>query len=333
MLFPVVLIKLNDIHSLENALPLLKSNSVRDRKPEKGEWPDAETLEKRWHPIPPSRDIHITEVKNAEDQTFRYIYLRAYVERAKSTVKNSDNHFLDRKDRINSVDQNVLFFENEDNIFLAIYMNYSTYAQSKINYILKDLLYEEAWGNHTILPNDYNITDDVYYWMLRKVIMEEKILCSNPLMTLETFTGYSGNATDNAHRMTGDGERISALLGTLAFIFREDSLKSLKIHLNIGGTENILFELFKQGNIQVFEYDGEFFDGTYEEVQNLLTVYIYKNVIPEILQSYKRANDSKDWNGEKKKFFIEHVGATMIDKVKKELANNQKLDDNMANIQ
>jgi len=333
MEYPVVLIKLNDIDTLENTLQIIQSNSVRDRRPEKGEWPITETLEKRWHPVPANEEIKITEVNYAEDETARFIYLRAFVERARSTVKNSDNEFLDRNNRINSVDQNVLFFENDNDIYLAVFMNFSTYAHSKINYILKDLLFEEAWGNHTILPNDYNITDDVYYWMLRKVIMEEKVLCNNPLMTLETFTGFSGNASDNAHHMTGNGERISALLGTLAFIFGEDSLKSLKIHLNIDESENILFELYKQGNIQVFEYDGDLFNGTYEEVQNLLTVYIYKKVIPEILQNYQRAKDSNDWNIDIKKSFLEHVGATMIERVQQELAENHQLSGEMANIQ
>lgn len=61
-------------------------------------------------------------------------------------------------------------------------------------------------------------------------------------MTLETFTGYSGNtAKDEAHTMTAEGERVSALLGTLAFIFGEDSLKSLKVHINLEGEENFLF--------------------------------------------------------------------------------------------
>lgn len=322
MEFPVVLIKLNQINSLENVLDNILTNKERKIRPDRGDWPEEDKLIKGWYPIPPETTINLSEVPFNEAENFRYIYLRAYVERAKSIVKDSNDRFLDRKDRINYVDQNVLFFENGNNIYLAVYMNFSTYAQAKINYILKDLLFEDVWGSHSILPEDYNITDDVYYWMLRKVSMEEKILCDNPLMTLETFTGFSGvSATDNAHQMTGEGERISALLGTLAFIFGEDSLKSLKIHLNISETENILFELFNKGNIHLLDYAGELFND-YEKEMILLTVYIYKKIIPEILKGYSNARDTGAWKTEIKRSFIDHVGATLITRVKKELEDN-----------
>ncbi|MGW9103829.1 hypothetical protein ACWGPZ_26780 [Priestia megaterium] len=333
MEFPVVLIKLNDVNTLENVLEKILHNNNRDARPDKGEWPTGDLLKKRWEPIVNGIPIDITVVPFSDEENFRYIYLNACVERAKSRVKDSEGSFLDRQDRINYVDENVLFFENGTDIYLAVYKSFSSYAQTKINYILKDLLFEEEWGSHEILPIGYGITDDVYYWMLRKVITGEKTLSNAPLITVETFTGYSSAGLDNAHRVKGEGERISALLGTLAFIFGEDSLKSLKIHLNINRAENILFELFNKGNIHVFEYEGEEFNGTYDEERSLLTLYMYKKIIPEILEKYNEALAEDTWNPEIRRDFVEYVGNTLIDKVRSKLDDNQQLANNMANIQ
>lgn len=335
MEFPVVLIKLNDINNLEDVLHKILNNNNRDAIPERGEWPQGEPLQKRWRPILENVPIDITELPFSPQENFRYIYLNAYVERAKSRVTDVNGAFLERQHRINYADENVLFFENNNNVYLAVYRSFSAYAQTKINYILKDLLFAEEWGSLQILPEDYDITDDVYYWMLKKVIMEENTICTNPFMKLETFTGYSGgDAVENAHQVTGEGARISALLGTLAFIFGEDSLKSLKMHLNINTTENILFELFKKGNVQIFEYEGQRFAGrTYDEEKCLLTLYIYKKIIPDILNSYNEARDQNNWNAAIRRDFVHYVGNILIDRVQSELDDNQEFDNQIANIQ
>lgn len=108
MEFPVVLIKLDDIDSIEDASKKLFENSNLDARPERGQWPQGDTLRKRWQPGSTGESIGVNEIKYSEEVSFKYIYLKAYVERAKTAVKGSDDQWLERADRINKVDSEVI---------------------------------------------------------------------------------------------------------------------------------------------------------------------------------------------------------------------------------
>lgn len=331
MEFPVVLVKLEDIVSIEEASKNLFENSNLDARPERGDWPQGDTLRKRWQPGSTGETIGVNEINFNEDVSFKYIYLKAYVERAKTTVKDSHDQWLERADRINKVDSDILFFEHDTCVYVAIYMNYTKSTVYKINYILKDLFVENIWGTTTILPPEFHITDSTYYWLLSKFLIGDKIISTTPNMTIDTFTGYSGAAADNAHLMTGEGERISALLGTLAFIFGDDTLKSLRLSICFESNENFLFELSQKGNIRLIEYEGSLmFDETHKE-KIILTLILYKKIIPGIIRSYNAAEGNGEWNSQIKLQFIHSVGDQIITKVKDEMDKTDQLQNAMAN--
>ncbi|QFT87387.1 hypothetical protein FIU87_01870 [Bacillus sp. THAF10] len=331
MEFPVALVKLDDIESIEDASKKLFENSNLDARPERGEWPQGETLRKRWQPGSTGESIGVNEIKYTKDVNFKYIYLTAYVERAKNIIKGPDGQWLERTDRINKVESDVLFFESDSNVYAAIYMNYSKSTVYKINYILKDLFIDSLWGTTSMLPSEFHISDSTYYWLLSKFLIGDKIISTSPNMTIDTFTGYSGAAADNAHLMSGEGERISALLGTLAFIFGDDTLKSLRLSIRFDSNENFLFELSQQGNIRLLEYEGSLMYDELHKEKIILTLILYKNIIPGILENYAIAEDKKEWNSEIKLQFIHSVGDQIITKVKNEMEKTDKMQREMAN--
>lgn len=330
MEFPVILVKLDNVTTIEEASKIVFENSNLDARPEKGEWPLGEKLRKRWQPGSREETIGVNEIIYNKDTNFKYIYLTAYVERAKTTVKGTNGQWLDRLDRINKVESEVLFFEHDGNVFIAVYMNL-TKSLYKLNFILKDLLKEEIWGTTTLLPPVFHITDSTYYWLLSKFLTGDKILSEDPNMIIKSFTGYAGAHKDNEHSMSGEGERISALLGTLAFIFGDDTLKSLRLSININEKENFLFELAHQGNIHLIEYEGEI---SFEEIHKekiLLTLILYKQIIPSIIKSFEKAEKDKEWNSQIKSQFINYVGDQIIFKVKEEMGKTGNMQKEMAN--
>jgi hypothetical protein len=330
MEFPVLLVKLDDVRTIERASTKLFENSKLDARPEKGEWPPGDSLRKRWLPGSAGETIGVNEIIYNDNVSFKYIYLKALVERAKTTVKGPNGQWLERSDRINKVESDVLFFEHDNKVFVAVYMNL-TKTPYKLNYILKDLLKEEIWGTNTVLPPVFHVTDSTYYWLLSKFLTGDKILSENPNMVIKSFTGYTGAHKDNEHSMSGEGERISALLGTLAFIFGDDTLKSLRLSINYNEKENFLFELANQGNVRLIEYEGEIsFDEIHKE-KILLTLILYKKIIPGIIKSFNKAEIDKEWNGQIKLQFIHYVGDQIINKVSEEMKKTNAMQQAMAN--
>lgn len=330
MEFPVILIKLDNINSIDEASVKLFENSNLDARPEKGEWPDGDNLRKRWLPGSAGESIGVNEIEYNDEVKFKYIYSKAYVERAKNVVRDQNSQWLERSDRINKVESEVLFFEHDNDVFIAVYMNL-TKSLYKLNFIIKDLLKENIWGSVTILPSIFHISDSTYYWLLSKFLTGDNILSENPNMVINSFTGYRGAAADEAHLMSGEGERISALLGTLAFIFGDDTLKSLRLSIIFDNKENFLFELANKGNIHLIEYEGEISLDELHEEKILLTLILYKKIIPGIISSYEKAEREQEWNGQKKLEFINSVGEQIIVKVNEEMEKTKKLQSSMGN--
>ncbi|PFR11761.1 hypothetical protein COK30_17580 [Bacillus cereus] len=332
MEFPVTLAKLTEVTTLNETLIKLLAGANLDVRPEKVPWPQGDILQKRWLPANTGDALGINSVLSGTGEEYNYIHVQAIVERARNVVKGPDDQFLDRLERINKVTSNVLFFEHDNSIYAAIYMNLTKSSISKINYIIKDLFVERIWGDVSLLPPDFNIQDNTYYWLLNKFIMDDKVISDNPSMSIRTFTGYSGGAVaDNGHTVIGEGERISALLGTLAFIFGDDSFKSLKLHVCVNNN-NILFELEHKGNVRIYEFDGEFFAGNLEHERILLTLLLYKTIIPTILTEYSSAVQQSQWNNDSKRTFISSVGQMIIERVSNEITRQENLENQLEGI-
>lgn len=316
MAISVTILKLDRVENLEDASQKLLAGSRLDVRPEKVEWPLNDYLQRRWR-AHDNQPLGVNEITSGTDETFRYIFVNAFVERARRVVKDDQGQFLNRPDRINAVTADALFFEHNENVYCALYISN---RGTKLNTILKDLLKEEIWGPITVFPTDYHIFDDTYYWIINKFLSGNRVISDAPFMRIETFTGYTGTSSDEAHSMTGEGERISAMLGTLAFIFSNDPFKSLKLH----GTfieESLLFNLSSNGYVEIFEndYDGRFCVGTDEQVKILLTLLIYKIVIPHIAYTYQQALENDEWSAERRTDFIRQTGNDIIDRVQREL--------------
>jgi hypothetical protein len=58
-------------------------------------------------------------------------------------------------------------------------------------------------------------------------MLKNKKLSEDPKIMIKSWTGYRGTTQDSVHKLTGEGERISAILGTLAFLFMDDPFKTL----------------------------------------------------------------------------------------------------------
>lgn len=327
MIFSGIPVSLNEQTSLTDVKNLLIQYRDLSINCDKQGWPEGDRLRRIWTPKNPGESIDIKSF-NFENKTYNYIFLNALVERAKNNILDSNNNLLDRDKRINPSKADVLFYEYNQKVYMIVYLNLVKY-NPKLNAILKDLLKEEYWGERTVLPVEYHITDDMYYWMLYKIMSEQNEIEASPKVDLKTFTGFNGtiSETNGDHSMIGEGERISALLSTLAFIFGDDSLKSLKLEMCIKDEDSYSFELSYQGNIILYEHNvnGSYGVNNIVEEQAKQTLIIYKVLIPVIFKAFAFATNIENnlWNSEIKKQFLQDVGQQIILRVNKVLVGEE----------
>lgn len=331
MMFSCIPVLLQDKNSLNEVVELLSNNRIRRETVQKEDWPIDELLIKEWQ-SPSGNNIEVKTIR-VNEQDFQYIFVRAYVERAKRIIKDGRNELLERDKRINLTKSDVIFFESNNKIYMILYLNLVK-NNLKLNTIIKDLLVEDIWGTLTELPPNFNVTDDQYYWMLYKIMSNLNQITEQPSMELKTFTGFNGtiNETNGDHSVNGEGERISALLSTLAFIFGDDSLKSLKLEVCINDNDSYLFELGRKGNVVLYEnnYNGNHQLNNLIELQAKQTLVIYKVIIPAIFAAFQSDEDGEDWNPEIKKLFLRGVGQQIIERVNISLGEDANLENTIA---
>lgn len=317
-MFTAQIVKLNEIDSLRQAAIILESNSILDDTVDHDDWPAHEPLTKRWLGVD-QFDLGISELMAGTRETVRFIIAHGHNERAKreNGWYDGDVFIEDKSERINTAKFNSIFFEMGDFVYVAVLMPLS----ANLNTYINDLLPEELWGSKTREPIDYKLHQDFYYWLLNAFTRNNRVASSNPVIYIRSWTGFHGTTQDTIHRMSGEGERISAILSTLAFLFSDDPFKSLSLAIQYEN-ERIPVHLGETGYLTIsnYEYEGMFsnaYHGTSREI--LLTILMYTKVLPDLFRSYELSKEEGRWNETTKEEFRNSIGDQIISRVRSEL--------------
>lgn len=317
-MFTAQIVKLDQIDNLEQAAIVLENNSILDETVDHDDWPDHEPLTKRWFGVD-QFDLGINELMAGTRESVKFIIANGYNERTKRESSWYDGTVFidDKEERINKAEFKSIFFESEGSVFIATLMPLS----ANLNTYINDLLPEPIWGTRTKEPTDYKLNQDFYYWLLNAFTRNNKVASSNPVIYIRSWTGFHGTTQDTIHRMTGEGERISAILSTLAFLFSDDPFKSLSLAIQYEN-ERIPVHLGETGYLTIsdFEYEGMFsnaYHGTSREI--LLTILMYTKVLPDLFKSYELSKAEGRWNETVKEEFRNSIGDQIITRVKSEL--------------
>ncbi|WP_143106611.1 hypothetical protein [Cohnella sp. OV330] len=206
---------------------------------------------------------------------------------------------------------NTIFFQKGEGVYAAPLMP----SSAKINVFCDDLFPADQWGNVEVYPADFRLSRDLFYWLLNCFTREDGRLNAN--IRIRSWTGFNGTTQDAVHRLSGDGERIAALLGTLAFLFTGDPFKALSLCIQYN-QERLPLTIGESGNVELkdYEYEGVFANRFMDEHRKVMLTYlVYTKVLPDLLAAYLQARDEGRWNDEKREEFRIWIGHTIINRV------------------
>lgn len=249
----------------------------------------------------------------------RYIIFEASTERVKdfSNWFTSDNILKAREDRVVPLTVKILAFQIENQIICAVF---SGIQSAKI--IIGNCFPHENWGQTS--PIDSGVTEDTLYWIFKRHIdsPRENLSRQNRLY-ITSLESYMGKTRDQVHAVRAEGIRISTILGTLAFLFNNEELKSIRPAIQFGN-EKVLIELTLTGTMKTWplHYTGPAFQhlvGLEKEIA--LIIFIYHKIIPNIILSYNDHIQSNSWSPQLKVDFIRRLGNIITEKVNEVLVS------------
>lgn len=177
-------------------------------------------------------------------------------------------------------------------------------------------------SNSEIIADNLDVTEDFFYWVFqRHMNFTNDELYPNSNVFVDALTGYSGNTRDLVNNMWGRGNRISRILVTLAFLFNNDSLKSLTPDFKYGD-ENLEVELTLSGT---FKFNEQSHIGRYIFEQNqikkkafLLMLFVLE-IYPNVKNAYNNHLDDETWGPDHQLNFIAGIGSEIQDRVEEKL--------------
>ena len=225
---------------------------------------------------------------------------------------------------IESETEIVIYYDDE------LIMNVHRGRQNVKKYI-SSYFDEEIWGK--IVDDKPGVSEDLLYWVFKSYIDNPRTSISNDnSLYLSSLKGYRGVTKDQNNSLKGEGDRITEILGTLAFLLNND-LKMIRpkvTYLINDEKHTVLIDIRLTGTImfEISEYKGDF-NRKYEltKMTYILSILCSRYIIPKFISSYNHAIQSKSWSAALKRDFLKRIGEEIktrvdieLDKLDKEIA-------------
>lgn len=242
----------------------------------------------------------------------------------------------DTKKRIRSNDANIIIFE-EGNDLIIIPIRGKNYTTGSL---LRTAFNIENEGVLTDHPFDFK--EDFLYWIFNRYLNLKNITeQSDDTLNIHSLTSFTGETRDTINKIDGQGSRVSKILWTLAFLFTNESLKSITPELThtrvVDGEEvreKIKLEITLNGTYKIDEkthIGTQFFNNNFAEKISYLLIYSYKILIPELLELYEHDIKNGIWSPHIKMQFIAGIGseiqaqvAETLQSIEKDLSENEE---------
>ncbi len=303
-----------DLHNLDTTQALLNNNRFIENIVD---WND--------NPLSSSiQEIDGFNLLNPETIEFngreiRYIYFNCITERARKEEYwyDLDGHLKPRDERVKPYSASVILLEYNNSVKGIVFKGVGL-ART----ILNDCLPANIYGDRSI--TNLPITEDLLYWIFKRYIdLRQTPLSNRHNMYVTALKSFAGKTRDNVNAMRGMGNRISTILGTLAFLFNNENLKAVRPQLQYNG-ELLLIEITLTGTCRIWEeeYQGRWL---FEDrnLVNILSMYTYLVLIPTLISCYQENLNRGLWSPQLKLEFLQSLGNEIKDQVDEELGRLQ----------
>lgn len=239
-----------------------------------------------------------------------FIEARAEIEYAKRKIFDN-NQYLPKKDRLNTEDIDVIFFELDKNFYVVI-------QTSNINQIERIL---NLIGTEYIKGQEWILSGDLFNWLV--YLYSEKDGKLNSKIEITSISGFTGTVFDNENIVSSKSMEAIDLIATRAFISTGGNLEEVSIFLKDSDNCSISCKLDSHCGALIYVNDSEFLThpNGLEKNENLI-LYIYTYLIPMLREAF--CNNKSKFRLEKVEF-AKKIGIDVIKEIIKE--NKIKLDE------
>ncbi|MHC6178650.1 hypothetical protein ACYUJ6_02150 [Clostridium sp. JNZ X4-2] len=305
----------NEVKQLETAQKKISDNKNIS---EEIKWDD-EPLNMEIKQTSDGDDFSEIKTLNINNETIKYISFAVSVDKAKN-VMSTEKWYLPngdlrpRSERVRTINSDTILFEKDSKMY-GIFFSGVTIAKQ----IISKLFPKTSWGKISKLQ--LGIDDDMLFWMFKSFIdFESRQLSDNVPISITAIRSYLAKTRDTLNTLRGKGEKISAILGTLAFLFNNDKLKSISPELQYNG-EVIVTEISLNGTYKLdqSQYDGQFISLEKNEKRNAIVIYLIIVLLPKLVEAYRENRNNGGWSMELKVDFIKRLGVMIKENVDSEL--------------
>lgn len=250
----------------------------------------------------------------------RYILFEGSTERKKNIDNwvSTDGTIRNRDDRIRLIKKEFMVCELDGKLVMI-----SFGGKDDVEKIISDLFNQSVWGKIEHLG--FNVDEDLFYWLLKRArdYNSKPLSSKNNRLILQGLSGMIGQT--NESNVKARGQRVIALLGTIAYIFSTDKLKSLTPEF-LYNDQVIVVELIldikqsKPTNIKIHVDDCHLFNfnGLNSSHKRFHVALISLTMIPVLLDCYEHERVTGGWNQAFKIDFLEALGNEIVDRVNEE---------------
>ncbi|MGF7146360.1 hypothetical protein HNQ56_004828 [Anaerotaenia torta] len=283
-------------------------------------------LQKNTQELGTVTDIHTLAFNK---NSYRYISFNIYMERKKRKDNwyNTDGELKEHRDRVTVYQSNMIIYENGNELFLMAFA-----AKTTVNKIAKYAFEDKDVFN--IIEQSLNVSEDMFYWILKALRdYPGEQLHRMVDITPTGLWGYFGKTLDGNNSIRAEGQRILAVLGTLAVIFSSEELKAVKPEFQKDG-QVVVVEINLNNSLKI---DDSYCLGSYfniyssqEQVQqriNVIGMYTINIIIPQMIIAYENSVQDKTWSKQLKIDFISSMGAEIKRRVELELESLKRDED------
>lgn len=309
MVVSVTIKKVIIFGSINEVVNTIENNGVLNQAVNDPKWPVFETLTRRITLENTPERINTVPLPNGNNVPF--LLTHAFSEKARRPQYWFDEgQLLPKEDRVKVAKSDIVFFQYNYSIYAAFF----THNNNTINRLKQEVLIKEIWGD-IVDAVEFQVEDDFLYWLVYRR-MEHDGVASDDL-DITGISGYIGLSVEETHRMTGEGERVYELLGTMAFIFGNEPLDSLHVAIR-QQTEICSFIIDRIGSTKFFdtEYQGNYCGNHVGKAkQARLCLLIYTVLIPALRAAYELHRGNNEWSYHQRETFVKNIGFEILRRV------------------
>lgn len=153
--------------------------------------------------------------------------------------------------------------------------------------------------NKVIEAQKFDFSEDLIFWIISRFMNNQNELDENSHLSIEQIIGFKGEGREKQAVLSGSGNQVMNLLGTLTFLAEMDSIKQVGLRFDVSGEkfEIVLYSDNSQLDVIVDNYVGEYMLDPIEKQRSEVLISIFTSLLPNVIDAYKNDDDWK-YNGQ-----------------------------------